>query len=246
MKKRTFMHLCVLLIFVCAPAFAKAGNVLILKKGPASIHGLLPDAWQELSVNERQIYLEQKGNLLQSAGKLLNVFRRQNSPPDSAPLLFVFHSASDKKVNEEQREKMLAWFEKNREVARQIAPTEVTNLSLENIVYLHDRDTIIFETSVAVQERRLHGVSAIIFLERGYLNIIGYETDDANRYREEFYSFIKTLSIPKEFKYSRGMAASADLVWLVEHWRQITGFFLFLAVYGLVFGRKGNKMLSSL
>lgn len=247
MNKHVHVLLFVCLLFSCwcLPITAGAGEVLLLGKGDASIRGLLPDAWQQLSPAESQRYLRQKDNRLVKAGKLLAAFRRRSgSGSNAAPVLFVFHAAADKRITPEQREKMYAWFEKNRDVASQLAPAEVRSLSLENIEYLQNRDTIIFETAVTVGGHQLHGVSGIIFLARGYLDIIGYETDGVNRYRDEFYSFIRTLFIPKQFKYHSTMLDPADVeAWVIGHWQQIAGASLFLVVYGLVFLWKGKKRL---
>jgi hypothetical protein len=238
MKKRLGLALSLWLILCCLPFTARAGEVPILEKGAVGIRGLLPDAWREMSIDERQVYLRQNGKLLQSAGKLLNAFQRQSDSPETAPVLFVFHASADKKVPEEQREKIYDWFKKNSEVACLVAPAEVKIMALENIEYLHDRNTIIFDTSVEVGGRQLHGVSGIIFLDQGYLNIIGYEADHSDRYRGDFYSFIKTMFIPRELKYNSPKEAPVDLAWLVAHWQQLAGVLLFLSVYGLIFARK--------
>lgn len=246
MKKFVLVFLA--LVYLCSgmPVAVWAGEVLILAKGAARIHGLLPDSWHEMGHVEREDFLRQNGKMLEPAGKLLSVYHRQSTDSDTAPVIFVFIAGAEQKVTEEQREKMYAWFEKNREdVAWLVAPAKVESMSLENIEYLHDRNTIIFDTSVEVGGRKMHGVSGIVFLERGYLNIIGYEVDDSNRYRREFYTFIKTLSIPKEFRYGAEKEASFDLTWCLSHWRQLVGACIFLVVYGLVFLRKGNKLPSA-
>ncbi len=243
--KKIVVVLLALVLLCCGMTFtASAGEVLILEKGTASIRGLLPDSWQEIGLGEREAFLRQNGKILEPAGKLLSVFHRKSDIPETAPVVFVFHAGAEQKVTEEQRAKMYAWFEKNREdVAWLVAPDKVKSMSLENIEYLHDHDTLIFDTSVEVGGRKMHGVSGIVFLERGYLNIIGYEIDDSNRYRGDFYTFIKTLSIPKELKYSANKGVPMDLAWFAGHWQQLTGVFLFMAVYGLVFLRKENKLL---
>lgn len=246
MNKFILVFLTLVLLCSGIPVAARAGEVLILEKGPARIRGLLPDSWQEMGLDEREAFLRQNGKMLEPAGKLLSVYHRQSASPDAAPVIFVFHAGAEQKVTEEQREKMYAWFEKNREdVAWLVAPAKVESMSLENIEYLHDRDTIIFDTSVEVGGRNMHGVSGIVFLERGYLNIIGYEIDDSNRYRGDFYAFIKTLSIPKEFRYGAEKVAPFDMAWCIGHWRQLAGACLFLVVYGLVFLPKGNKLPSA-
>ena len=236
-----FLSLCLLFIYCCTLAIARAGEVLILEKGKESIRGILPDAWRELTIEERKVYLQQQDNLLQSAGTLLSAFQRQSDSAAAAPVLFVFHASADQRVPEEQRQKMYFWFEKNREIVQQVALTNVKNMSLENIEYLHDRDTIIFETSVTIQGRQMDGVSGIVFLDKGYLNIIGYDIDGKKCCRQEFYSFIKTLSVPEAFKYPSERYALPNLSWFVAHWQQVSGAFLFLFVYGLVFLRKERK-----
>ena len=239
MKTRIFLSLC-LLLSCCFSTLvaANAKEVVILDNGKQSIRGMLPDTWRKLSDEEIGVYLQQKENLLQSAGQLLSVFQRQKDSSGVAPVLFVFHSAADKRISEEQREKMYAWFEKNREVVQQVTSTSIKNMLLENIEYLHERDTIIFESKIASKDRQMYGVSGIIFLKKGYLNIVGYEFDGENRFRKDFFSFIKSLTIPREFQYSSVSRVSSDLAWLINNWQQFAGIFLFLLVYGLVFLRK--------
>lgn len=243
--KKIVLFLFVVQLVLCPglPGTVCAGEVRILEQGMARIRGLLPDAWQEMPPAEREAFLRQNGKILEPAGKLLNVFHRQSDLPADAPVMFVFYAGADHKVTDEQRDKMYAWFEKNREdVAWLVAPAQVKSMALENIEYLHNRDTIIFDSSVEVDGRKMHGVSGIVFLARGYLNIIGYELDGTNRYRGDFYSFIKTLSIPQALKYGSGVDDTLDLAWFVGHWQRLAGVLLFLVVYGLVFFRQKQRV----
>lgn len=238
MKKILFMSLGLLILHCLIVAAARAATVPIFEEGPAYIRGLLPDVWQEMSIDERQVYLRENNKMLNSAGKLLRAFSRQGSTPGKDPVLFVFHSDDNQKVTDQQREKIYSWFEKNRAIAWRVAPVEVKNITLDNIEYLHARDTIIFDITVEVREQPMHGVSGIIFLEQGYLNIIGYEPDGKSSYHSDFKSFIKTISISKELKYETTNESSFSFAWVVAHWQQIAGTCLFLLVYGLVFLRK--------
>lgn len=242
MNKTKLIFFAFWVVYWLLPSMAGAKDVLVYEEGAARILGLLPDPWQEMSAEERQVYLQHNGGIVQSAGRVLNAFHRPTDSDGIEPVIFVFYSAEGQKVTEDQREKIYAWFEKNKAIACLVAPSTVKSMSLDNIEYLHGRDTILFATTLEVEGRQLHGMSGIVFLDWGYLNIVGFENNGEKRYQSDFDSFIKTLSISQGLKHSAALERGNILPWCIAHWQQIVGVLLFCLVYGIVFLTREKRL----
>lgn len=223
-----YLFFAVLLVLV--PVHAQGREVAFSTQKGERISSILPDAWRPLSRTELAEYLE--GRIPPATGTVLAGYVKAGATGNAA-ILFVFHALPDTPVAREQRQKMFSWFKKNREILKNMLPAPVSGMTLENLEYLQDRKTILFETRVTMPNEELYGASGIVFLRDGYLNIIGYEVDGARRELPIFVEFIKNISLPPTLE-ARQMSDTSP-TWLRAHWQQAVGAGIILFIYGYVF-----------
>jgi hypothetical protein len=80
----------------------------------------------------------------------------------------------------------------------------------------------------------------IVFLNKGYLNIVCYQANNSHDQQNVFYTFIETLSIPGNLRYPKKkptffLEAHPIIEWTQSNWQKFTGVCIFLFVYGAVF-----------
>ena len=145
-------------------------------------------------------------------------------------------------------QKTYSWFEKNNRLVSGVLPAQVKGMSIENIEYLQDRFTIVFQIRMALEEETLNGMSGIVFLQNGYLTVIGFAGEkDFTEHKKTFYSFISTLFVPPSLHYDFNDPGRipglghAVLNRIIKNWQPISGAFLLLGVYAIVFRRGKRK-----
>lgn len=232
-----FRYLSILaILLILAPLQARGGEVSFFTRNGERISSVLPDSWRPLTGDELSRYLE--GRIPPATGTVLAGYVKPGGKGNTA-ILFVFHALSDKPVSEEQQHKMFSWFKKNREVLKNMLPAPVSGMTLENLEYLQDRQTILFETIVTMPDQRLHGAFGIVFTRKGYLNIIGYETDGAQTELPVLVEFIKNVSLPHALEVRQTL--DACLAWIWIDWQQIAGAAIILLIYGYAFLHRGKS-----
>jgi len=230
--------LCVFaILLVLVPFQASGKEVAFSTQKGERISSVLPDSWRALRETELRKYLE--GRVPPATGTPLAGYVEPGAAGNTA-ILFVFHALPDTPVAKEQRQKMFSWFKKNRDLLKNMLPAPVSGMTMENLEYIQDRQTILFATKVTMPERELHGVSGIVFMRRGYLNIIGYETDGGEQELPVLTAFIKNISLPPTLE-DRHSLNGPSLAWLRDSWQQIIGAGLILGVYAYAFLMRGRR-----
>jgi hypothetical protein len=234
--------LMVFLIIVSAPD-CRAEKLLVYQNGSSSIYGSLPNTWKVMTREEISGLAGMKEkldspNLDFLAGYRFATFENVNA------MLFVFYVNQPEKVTWEQRQKMFNWFKKNKVMMEGLLPDNIKEFTLENIEYLQNKDTLVFESMVKVDDMDLKGVNGIVFLRKGYLNIFGYVAGGSTQQLADCYSFIKNLDISPDLQYAdKKDAVFDDYRWLQGHWQQILGVTIFLMVYGIIFLHRDKNRL---
>ncbi len=229
--------------FVFFPYAAAGGELLVYQEGDDLIRGYLPESWAVMTKDEVASFISNKKQLESEKMQTLGGYRLNGISNNSA-MLFVFYSQPEERISWEQRQKMYSWFQGNTSLISGIFPDNIQQVTLENIEYLQDKDTVLFESTVKIDGTLLSGVNGIVFLRSGYLDIAGYATAGAEEQLVDFYSFIKTLSISPGLQYTQKDTGGISREWVVAHWQQILGGMIFILVYGVTFLNKDGKKLA--
>lgn len=213
------------------------GGVVIATPNGESISSVLPDGWHSFSEAELDGILGK--SMSSENGDVLGGFFDSGQNGSNA-VIFVFRSMPDMEVPKQQRQKMLSWFTRNREILAKMLPASASDMSLEDLEYDPARQRILFETKMSIDNQELYGKTAIIFLKKGYLNVVGYEGAGDLRLTPVFDAFVDKISLPSS------MAPEQQYVYLPsmirQHWQKISGVVIILAVYGFVFLRREKSL----
>jgi len=239
MKK---IHLLIALLFFFLPITAVGGELVVYQEGKDLIRGYLPESWSVMTEDEAASFISGKVQLVSEKIKTLAGYRLDGNSEDIA-MLFVFYAQPEERVSWEQRQKMFNWFKGNTGLMSGIFPEDMQGVTLENIEYIQDKDTLLFESEVKINGTEVSGVNGIVFLRSGYLNIAGYATEGARDQLGDFYSYIKTLSVSPGLHYTQKDIGGINRQLFQDHWQQILGGIIFLLVYGATFLKKDGMRL---
>jgi len=139
-------------------------------------------------------------------------------------------------------QKTYAWFEKNKNLLAGMLADKLEKASIQDIEYRQNLPAILFQSKLAANDMFFTGLSTIIFLKKGMLNIVCItEEDQFAKYDSVFRSFIGSISIPHALQHDTVVESPAvvrvreifDL--LDRKWQPLLGVLLILGVYGSVF-----------
>jgi hypothetical protein len=237
MKK---IALLILWLYYFFPHTAAGVELVVYQEGDDLIRGYLPESWNVIPEKEVGSFISNKEQLASEQMKMLAGYRLDGSS-DASAMLFVFYSQPGERISWEQREKMYSWFKGNTGLMSEILPENMQGITLENIEYLQDRDTVLFESKVEIGGTALSGVNGIVFLRLGYLDIAGYTTEGAREPLDDFYKFIKTLSVSSELQYTQKETLVINRKLFQDYWQKFLGGVIFVFVYGVTFLNKDRN-----
>jgi len=240
MKK---IHLLIALLYFFFPITAEGGELVVYQEGKDLIRGYLPESWSVMTEDDLASLVSTKVQPISGEIETLAGYRLDGTSGDSA-ILFVLYANRAERVSWEERQKMLGWFKGNKDLMSGMLPENMQEFTLENIEYLQHKDTVLFETKVKVGSTELKGVNGVIFLRKGYLNIVGFATEGASERLNDFYSFIKTLSVSSGLHYTPKDIEGINRQMFQDRWQQILGGIIFLLVYGATFLKKDGMRLA--
>lgn len=241
--RRVLFLLMFFLIFISA-SYCRAEKLPVYRDGSNVIRGNLPSAWATMTEEDLGALAGMPEQLDSPNMNFLSGYRYA-SPEKTSAMLFVFYVNSSERVSWEERQKMFNWFKKNRGLMSGLLPENIQEYTLEDIEYLQNKDTLVFESKVKVDGMDLRGVNGIVFLRQGYLNIFGYVAGGSLQQLNDCYSFIKTLEVSPSLQYSKKQASFLDdYQWLQGHWQQILGGAVFVLVYGVIFLHRDKNRLA--
>ena len=255
-RRNTTQYAFLVLVTIILPVFHAvpvwAGSVTLWQEGAIAVSSMLPDDWRKMTQEEWAEFLEDnKAIIPDQSGTLAAGF--QTGPKEKgadSPYILVLVKTGER-VSLEMIQKTYVWLQKNNELVRGMLPAEVNGMQIENIEYRQDQPSIFFQTRLDMGEAIIVGVSAIFFLNNGYLNVvcIAGERKFAD-YKGIFHSFINRVSIPPALHYAAGPDSSAggsvfarSRAWVLANAKPLLGAALLLAIYIIVFRLGRGKRL---
>jgi len=250
-------HLCCIVFFLMAFMgelnYAEAKTVLLWEVDGEGIYGLLPSNWQAMSAEELKAFPREGGEKLQESGNVVAGFQpKQGNDPGPGPYVLVLAKPGIH-VPREQIHKTFDWFQKNKELLTGIfqsrnAGVPINNTAIENIEYLPERATILFQSRFTLLDHAYISVTGIVFLKNSYISIACSAPDrDFPGFKEDFYSLIESVVVPEQLRHEIASPTSPPLVyysasyWLVNNWQKVLGATILLSLYGVMFFRKEKK-----
>ncbi len=242
------------MIAVMGPSGSAWGKtVLLWEVDGEGIYGLLPSNWQPMTAEELKAFPREGGEKLQESGYVVAGFQlKQGNDPRQGPYVLVLAKPGIH-VPREQIHKTFDWFQKNKELLTGIfqshnAGVPINNTTIENIEYLPDRATILFQSRVTLADHVYISVTGIVFLKNSYISIACSAPDrDFADFKEDFYSLILSVAVPEQLRHEIASPTSPPLVyyrvsyWLVNNWQKVLGATILLSLYGVMFFRKEKK-----
>lgn len=224
-------------------------EITLWRQGEHSISSSLPASWHAMS-KEAMVaaFAARNESSPQNSGALIAGFRQQYEENEAGfPYIVVFKSEGGQ-ITPDEMQKTFAWFQKNSELAQGILPTNVRQVTIEDIAYLQDRAAISFQTRIEMEDRMYRSVGSIFFLRNGYLSVGCYAPADLfpNNIKI-FYDFIDEMNITAGLRYPPGRALfsparhSLPAEWLLQYWQQLLGVGILCGIYSLIFLRGKKK-----
>jgi len=236
----------ILLIFflsVVSAPYCRAEKLVVYQDGSSVIYGNLPNSWTAMSEQELSDLMGNDQQAILEKILILPGYRLV-TPENSSAMLFVFYVNRQERISWEKRQNFFSWFKGNKDFMSSLLPDAIDEFSLDDIEYLQNKDTMLFKTKMKVGDTEIRGVNGIIFLRKGYLNIVGYVANGSSQQFNDFYSFIKTLNVSSSLKYSKSPVSFIDdYNWLQDNWQKILGGAIFLFVYGITFLHRDKNRL---
>ena len=242
----------ILPVFYAGPVWA--GPVALWLEGTTAVSSILPDDWRKMTQEEwAEILQDNKAIIPEQSGTLVAGF--QPGPVKKgadSPYILVLVKTGEQ-VSLDMIQKTYVWLQKNNELMQGMLPAEVNGMHIENIEYRQDQPSIFFQTRLDMGEAIVVGVSAIFFLNNGYMNVvcIAGERKIAD-YKGIFHSFINRVSIPPSlhYSYSTGPDTSPGVsdtarfrAWFLANAKPLLGAALLVTIYILVFRVGRGKRL---
>ena len=236
-------------VFCAGPVWA--GPVALWHEGAAAVTSMLPDDWRTMTREEwTETLQDNKAIIPEQSGTLVAGFKPVSGGNADSPYILVLAKTGER-VSMEMIQKTYVWLQKNNELVQGMLPAEVKGMQIENIEYRQDLPSLFFQTRLDMGEAIIVGVSAIFFINNGYLNVvcIAGERKFAD-YKGIFHSFINRVSIPPALHYAAGPDNSPggsvfarSRAWLLANAKPLLGAALLLAIYIIVFRLGRGKRL---
>ena len=234
------------LFFSVSHAAGKPVPVSLWQSDEFVVKGTLPEQWSVISPEElAAIETIIPGSIADQSGEIVTGFQlvsekgSKNSPHN--PRIIIF-AKSGEYVDQEMIQKTYAWFEKNKNLLAGMLADKLEKASIQNIEYIQNLPAILFQSNLAANDMFFTGLSTIIFMKKGILNIVCITEDDQfAAYDSVFRSFIGSISIPPALQHDTVVVSPAvvklreifDL--LDRKWQPLLGVLVIIGVYGGVF-----------
>ena len=245
----------ILLVFHAVPVWA--GPVALWHEGATAVSSMLPDDWRKMTQEEwAEIFQDNKAIIPDQSGTLVAGFQPgSNGKNADSPYIPVLTRTRmyGERVSLEMIQKTYVWLQKNNELMKGMLPAEVNAMHIENIEYRQDQPSIFFQTRLDMSEAIIVGVSAIFFLNNGYMNVVCIASErKIADYKGIFHSFINRVSIPPSlhYSYSTGPDNSPAVsviarfrAWFLASAKPLLGVAMLITIYILVFRVGRGKRL---
>jgi hypothetical protein len=161
----------ILPVFHAAPVWA--GPVTLWHVGTSAVSSMLPDDWRKMTQEEwAEILEDNKAIIPDQSGTLVAGFKPGSKEKNAGSPFILVLVKTGERVSLEMIQKTYAWLQKNNELVKGMLPAEVKGMHIENIESRQDQPSILFQTRLDMGEAITVGVSAIFFLNNGYMNVV--------------------------------------------------------------------------